>query len=328
MIKKPIFIIILLTFIPTLILMFLLSSDPLFSLYAFITGPFSNSYSFNSMLTRATPLILTSIGAFIALKTNSFNLGGEGQVYLGATLTGILAVYFKDFESPVTLILIIIAALLATGAVTWFSAWLEIKYKISSLITTYLLSMITIHICNFFVTNPFLKANSNILTTENIPNAYTVNSGFIIAVIIAAIIAFLLKQSLLGFELSISGKNRVFADSMGINSVKYKYLGLTMSGALHGAAGVLLVLGNYNSVIVGFYNGLGWNGLSSALLAGNSPITVILTSLFYAYLDTGASYATITSDITIEISAIIKSILFFVISSKLIKNSMIKRSKV
>ncbi|OQY36685.1 MAG: hypothetical protein B6229_09575 [Spirochaetaceae bacterium 4572_7] len=190
MIKKPIFIIILLTFIPTLILMFLLSSDPLFSLYAFITGPFSNSYSFNSMLTRATPLILTSIGAFIALKTNSFNLGGEGQVYLGATLTGILAVYFKDFESPVTLILIIIAALLATGAVTWFSAWLEIKYKISSLITTYLLSMITIHICNFFVTNPFLKANSNILTTENIPNAYTVNSGFIIAVIIAAIIAF------------------------------------------------------------------------------------------------------------------------------------------
>ena len=327
MIRRPISIIILLTIIPTLILMFLLSSDPLFSLYAFITGPFSNSYSFDSMLHRATPLILTSTGAFIALKTNSFNLGGEGQVYLGAMLTGILSVYFIDLESPITLIIIITIALISTGTITWFSAWLEIKYKISSLITTYLLSMITIHICNYFVTNPFLKANSNILTTENIPISYTIHSGFIIAVVIAIIISFLLKQSLLGFELSISGKNRVFADSMGINSVKYKYLGLTMSGVLHGAAGVLLVLGNYHSVIVGFYNGLGWNGLSSALLAGNTPISVILTSLFYAYLDTGASYATITSDVTIEISAIIKSILFFVISSKLIRSNIVKRSR-
>lgn len=286
------------------------------------------------MLNRSAPLLLTSLGAFIALKSNSFNLGGEGQVYLGATVTGILLNMFTETPSPVFFIIAVSIAILATGFLAWMSAWFEHKYKVNTLISTYLLSMATIHICNYFVTGPFLKKGSNILTTESIDMAYrfknilnpsSLSIGFIVAILIVLVISFILKNTLWGYEFTISGRNRDFSESMGIDSHKYQILGITISGMLHGAAGVLLVVGSYHSVVVGFHSNLGWNGLSAALLAGSRPIMVLASSLFYSYLDAGSSYATITSDVTIELSEIIKSILFFVISSKIIKEQLIKK---
>ena len=335
--KYPALIIFTLTIIPLIVLIILLSNNPLFSLYSIITGPFNNVYSFGNMLNNSTPLLLTSLGAFIALKSNSFNLGGEGQVYLGASITGILAIYFNDTPNFLTLIVIIVIAIAATGFLTWVSAWLELNYNVNSLISTYLLSMAVIHICNYFITGPFLMAGSNILTTDKINELYilpkilipsALSIGFIIAIVIVVLTSIFLKNSVWGYEFNISGRNIHFAKSMGINSKKYKIAGLTISGILHGAAGVLLVLGNHHSVIVGINNNLGWNGLSAALLAGAKPIMVIVSSIFYAFLDAGSSYATITSDVTIELSAIIKSILFFVISSRIIKEQFIKKGKI
>ncbi|QEN05027.1 ABC transporter permease [Thiospirochaeta perfilievii] len=332
--KHPVIIIIILTIVPSALLILILSSNPILSFYAFVTGPFSNVYSFGNMLNNAAPLMLTSLGAFIALKSNSFNLGGEGQVYLGATITGILSIYLNNTIGVFTLPFIIIVALFTSGILTWISAWLEIKYRVNSLISTYLLSMTIIHICNYFVTGPFLMEGSNILTTSKINKSYylpkilepsALSAGFLIALILVIIISLYLKNTLWGYEFTISGKNRVFAESMGIKSLNYRVAGLTISGVLHGAAGVILVLGNHHSVIVGINNNLGWNGLSSALLAGSRPIMVIISSLFYSFLDAGSSYATITSDVTIELSQIIKSVLFFVISSRLIKDKFIKR---
>lgn len=339
MIKKllnhPALLIITLTILPALLLMFFLSSDPLLSFYSFFTGPFSNIYIFGNMLNRSAPLILTSLGAFIAFKSNNFNLGGEGQVYLGAVVCGIMLNAGPSDPSLIFFILTILISVLASGFLAWLSAVLERRYGVNTLISSYLLSMSTIHICNYFVTGPYLKEGSNILTTESINITYRLTSilkpsslstGFILAIFTVLIAAFILKNTIWGYEFNISGRNRTFSQSMGINSSRYQMIGLSISGMLHGLAGVLLVIGSYHAVITGFYSNLGWNGLSSALLAGSKPIMVIVSSLFYAYLDAGSSYATITSDVTIELSEIIKSVLFFVISSRLIKEQIIKRS--
>ncbi|MBN2617359.1 MAG: ABC transporter permease [Spirochaetales bacterium] len=332
--KKPALLIVILTIVPTVILVFILSKDPIYSLYVFFTGPFSNKFNFGNMLNRTSPLILTSLGAFIALKSNSFNLGGEGQVYLGATVTGLILTNTAFIPSSLSLLLTIVIVLLTTGFVTFVSSILEEKYNVNSLISTYLISMILIYICDYFVTNLFLLENSNILTTKPIPEIFelksllppsSLSSGFIIAVTIVIMFSFLLKNTVWGYEFTISGRNNAFSKSMGINNKKYKILGLTISGALHGLAGYILVTGSYHSVISGFYMNLGWNGLSSALVAGSRPIMILISSLFFSYLDSGASSATVLSDVTIELSTIIKSVIFFVISSKLIKDSLIKK---
>lgn len=334
--RYPLILVTLLVIIPCTVLMFIFSNSPLYSIYTFFHGPFSNLYNFGNMLNRSAPLILSSLGAFIALRSNSFNLGGEGQVLLGATVTGILAANMKLQPSILSLTIIILSALLASGFITWISAWLESRYNISSLITTYLISMTVIHICRYYITNPFLKRGSNILTTDTIPEYYQLSqilppsnltTGFIISIVITIIITIFLKNTIWGFEFTLTGRNKVFSSSMGINSKIYKILGMTFSGMLHGAAGAILVIGNHHSVIDGFHNGLGWNGLASGLLAGANPIMVIPTSLLYSYLDSGSSYSTITSDVSLELSSIIKGILFFVISSRVIKEKLISRRK-
>lgn len=324
LLKKPPVLLLFLVVIPTILLMLTLSDSPLFSITAFFTGPFTNFYTFLNMITKMTPLLLTSLGAFIALKSNAINLGGEGQVYLGATLTAILLTYF-NINSILLLIPVILLVLLATGLITYISAILENKYRVSSLISTYLFSMGIIHTCNYLITGPFLMKGSNILTTQKIPESLQMDSLFIPALIITILISLIYKYSIIGYEFRISGRNRVFANSMGIKSDYYRISGLTISGMLHGLAGVLLVIGNHHSAIYGFHTGLGWNGLSSALIAGEHPLMVIVSSLLFSYLDSGASYATITSDVTLELSTIIKSILFFVISSKIIKEQLIKK---
>lgn len=331
--KKPIVIILLLTIIPLVTLIFILSETPIHSLIAFFTGPFTNLYTFGNMLNKSTPLMLTSLGAYIALRSNSFNLGGEGQVYLGAALSCILPIILPSLN---IFTVIIIAAILPAIA-TFISGLLEIKYKINSLISTYLVSMILIKICNYLISGPFLKTDSNILGTNEIPDNFkllkilrpsSLSIGVFIAIIVVVIISIAIDKTIWGLKFTLSGNNNKHAELMGISSNKYKLTGLGLSGALHGLAGALFVFGSLHSIIVDSYIGLGWNGLSSGLLAGTKPIYVIFTSLFFSYLDSGAQYATVVSDVTLELAVIVKSLIFFVISSRLIKNHFIKRGKI
>lgn len=330
--KKPIVIILSITITTLVILIFILSETPIFSLISFFSGPFTNLYTFGNMLNRSAPLMLTSLGAYIALRSNSFNLGGEGQVYLGAVLSSILITIFPNFN----IFFIVFLSIILPGFMTLLSGLLEIKYKINSLITTYLISMILVKICNYLISGPFIKKGSNILGTSEIPDKYklleflppsSLSIGLLIALTVVVILSTTIDNTAWGLKFTLSGNNSNHAALMGISSNKYKLAGLGISGALHGLAGVLFVYGNLHSIIVDSYTGLGWNGLSSGLLAGTKPIYVILTSLFYSYLDSGAQYATVVSDVTLELAVIIKSLIFFVISSRLIKNHFIRRGK-
>lgn len=331
--KKPIVIILFFSIIPLLTLILILSETPLLSIRAFFTGPFSSVYAFGNMINRSVPLILTSLGAFIALRSNSFNLGGEGQVYLGVTLSGVLPMIFPE----VNILTILFLSIFLSGLLTLISGFLEVKYNINSLISTYLISMIIIKFCNYLISKPFISPGSNILGTNEIPHSLkllrilppsSLTTGIFISLFTVILFSFFIDKTVWGFKFSVSGRNNRFASLMNFNSSRYKLLGLTLSGAFHGLAGALFVLGSQHSAIVDSYIGLGWNGLSSGLLAGSKAVYVIITSLFYSYLDSGAQYATVVSDITIELSIIIKSILFFVISSRLIKNHFIKRGKI
>lgn len=331
--KKPIVITSLFTIVPLLTLIFLLSNTPFISIRAFLTGPFSSIYAFGNMLNRSVPLILTSLGAFIALRSNAFNLGGEGQVYIGVMLSGIVPILFPN----INILALFIICMFSSGLLTLVSGILELKFNINSLISTYLISMIVIRFCNYLISKPFIEAGSNILGTKEIPESLkllkilppsSLTIGFFISIMAVFTLSFFIGKTIWGFKFSLSGRNSKFASLMDIDSKKYKLLGLTLSGAFHGLAGALFVTGNLHSAIVDSYIGLGWNGLSSGLLAGSNVLFVILTSMFYSYLDSGAQYATVVSDITIELSVIIKSILFFIISSRLIKNHFIKRGTV
>ena len=92
------------------------------------------------------------------------------------------------------------------------------------------------------------------------------------------------------------------------------------SGAFHGLAGAVTILGTHHMCLKGFSGGIGWNGIAVALIARNNPLAVIPAALFFAYIDAGAKSAMINADVTIEIASVVQSIVFFLITAQAIYN--------
>jgi len=307
----------------TIILLSVSSNNPLQSISYFFSGPFSNLYNFGNMLDKAGLLIFAGLGMSIAFRAGVFNLGGEGQVYAGATAAVIISISF-DFPGKFTGIVTVISIGIIMGAlIAGLSGFLRKQWDTDELISSFLVSGAIIHLADYLISSPFKDNSSFLNSTVKIPEilflkqflgSSHLNLSFFIAVIISFAAFIYLFRSTIGYESRLSGLNRKFADYGGIPVKRHFIIPMLISGGLYGAAGSFAVLGNFHMGIKGFTSGLGWNGIAVALIAGNNPAWVIPSALIFAYLDAGTQLAMIHSDLSFEFSNLIKAVIFFLIT--------------
>jgi simple sugar transport system permease protein len=330
--------IIVITFIALLVLVVIvciLSKTPGRTLFYFFIGPFRNVYSFGNMLNNAIPLILGGLGISIAMQTGNLNLGGEGQIYSGAFVATIAALSLGHLGLWGGLIAILAGAFFA-GAMAAFSGFCKARWNTNELITTFLLSNASILIVNYLVNGPFLDPETNLQSTRKIaahlrlplillPSNLSV--ALLIAVVMVIVVYIFLKRTKLGYEFRMAGANEIFARYGGINTKINTVLAMFLSGAFYGLAGGLAVFGTYYGTIKEFSAGLGWNGLAAALVAGFNPSALIPASLFFAWISSGARIAMQNSDITFELASIVQSVIFFLATSLVLRNTFIKKGQ-
>ncbi|MDR2534438.1 MAG: ABC transporter permease [Treponema sp.] len=309
-------------------LAFLLSKTPGKTLGYFFLGPIQNTYYFGNLINSAIPLIFGGLGVSIALQGNSFNLGGEGQLYAGAFVTTIAAI----FLSPLGVFGGIIAFLIGpavSGCVAGFSGLLKIKWNTSELITSFLLSNALILIINYLITGPFLDPATNLQSTRKIPQSFrlplilppsNLSAALFFALAAAALTYIFLYRTLPGYEIRIAGINEGFAKYGGIDTAWSRTMPLFLSGALYGTGGALAVYGTYYATVKEFSAGLGWNSFAVALIARSKPQGVIPAALFFAWIGSGARLAMQFSDVTFEIASIVQSVVFFLVSSAALRD--------
>ena len=317
------------------VLAFIFSKTPGRTLFFFFFGPFSNVFSFGSLLNSAIPLMLGGLGVSIAMKTGNLNLGGEGQIYAGAFTTTITALSLAHlgFLGGVTAILsgIMIAGLAAavSGA---FKAW----WNTSEVITTFLISNILLRIVNYLVNGPFLDPRTNLQATAKIDESLrlpgilppsNLSAALFIALAVLCLAHVFLYRTRRGYEFRISGANEVFARYGGINTKLNTILAMFLSGALYGLAGALAVCGTHYGTIKGFSDGLGWNGLAVALIARFYPPAIIPASLFFAWIGSGARIAMQNSEITFETAFIVQALIFFLATSMYLSSLFRKKQR-
>ena len=322
---KAIIIAIISTLILTIVLLSISSNNPIQSIVFFFIGPFSNLYNFGNMLDRAGLLILAGLGMSIAFRAGVFNLGGEGQIYAGATAAVIVSLNIGITGRFLGIFFAISAGIISGSLIAGFSGFLKKQWNTDELISSFLLSGAIVHLADYLISVPFRDNKSFLNSTTKIPSllfldnplgASHFNISFIIA-IISTIAAFLfLFKTSMGYEIRLSGLNRNFASYGGIPVKRYFVIPMFISGGLYGAAGSFMTLGNFHMGIQGFTQGYGWNGIAVALIAGTNPGYVIPAALIFAYLDAGAQLAMIHSDLSFEFSNLIKAIIFFLITIK------------
>ena len=308
-------------------LIFLLSDEPLKTLYFFFIGPFRNTLSFGNMLNAAVPLILGGLGISIAMKAGHLNLGGEGQVYFGAFVTTAAALSMPALGA-IGACIAVMAGCAASGAMAAISGLCKAKWNTSELITSFLLSSAVITIVNYFVSGPFLDVESSLVTTKKIQQNMrlvqllkpsSLNSGVYIALAAVVFIHIFLTGTKKGYEFRMAGNNELFARYGGINTKLNTVLAIAISGAFYGLAGSVAVLGTHHAVIKEFSAGLGWNGLAAALIAGFYPAAVIPSALFLSWITAGGRIAMMNTGLTFEVVNIVQAVILFLATSVYIK---------
>ncbi len=311
----------------TMVLLLLLGSSPLGALGSFFGGPFSSGLAWGNTLNQASVLILTGLAASIAFGSGSFNLGGEGQVYLGGFAALAAALVLPPVLGWVGLILAVLAGIAAGGLWGGLSGALKARWEADELITTFLLSAAVIPVVNSLITSPtFGAATSYLITSRQVDAAFqlppllppsNLHVGALAVLPLAVVLAVLVNSTPWGYRLRLLGRSRAFAHYAGIPLGRYSLLPLGLSGALHGLAGALGVLGTQHALVQGFSYGWGWNGIAVALIARTNPLAVIPAALLFTFLDQASRMVVLQGQFPFQLSALFQAAILFFITAEL-----------
>ncbi|MBO4991876.1 MAG: ABC transporter permease [Firmicutes bacterium] len=310
--------------------MLITGENPL-EIYAIMfKGAFGGKYYFLTTLTRATPIIITGLGAAIAWSSSYMGIGGEGQMILGGFTCALLALYMPG-PAPVKLVISIVGALVAGGVYSAISAWLLDKFEMSLAISTLMFNYVAQYVTMHFVANRFLDKSGDAKMTQTymideslrfpqlIPG-YSVHLGFIIAVLLVIAVWFLMNRTSFGYESRMTGFNIHFCDYGGVSSKKVMYGILALSGVICAMAGVCEVLGTQYRYVHGTYvnTSYAWIGLNAALISNYNPFGVLITSIILAGISTGGAAIARSTDVPLEISSVIQGCITLFISAKIV----------
>lgn len=292
------------------------SDDPAKILAAFFWGPWSNRWFLGNTLDSMALLLTASLGSLAAFRAGCFNLGGEGQIYLGGCASA--AVLLCKSGIPNSLVLFFAsAAAMATGALMGgVSGILRKKFNASELITSFLLAAALIPAGDYLVSQVLRSPEGNLLATGNfipgrllpkilLPSSLSVS--IIIALLLVFLFHFFIHHTAQGYRFRIAGAAPGFALFGGIDPDKRFVPAFVLSGTLSGLAGFFAVAGTYGMCYQGFSGGLGWNAIAMALIAANEPALLLPSVFIFTWARAGADAAMLQAGFGFETSAFIQA---------------------
>ncbi|WP_424980339.1 ABC transporter permease [Leisingera sp. S232] len=273
-------------------------ANPITAYGEMIRGVFGSVFALSEMLTRATPLIFTGLAAALAFRAKLWNIGAEGQLYLGAMAVVAIGSGYLDAPGFVLLPLIILLGAGAGAAGMMAPTYLKVRFGADEVVTTLLLNFIILIFLQMMLEGPLQDPmglgwpqSAPILDQGMLPplmERMRVHSGLIIALVLAGIAQFMLARSVWGFKLRAVGENAAAARHAGINVNRSLFGVAAISGALAGLAGVSEVAGLKGYLTSDLSPGFGYTGIVVAMLAGLSPVGVVVAALFIASVFVGA----------------------------------------
>jgi simple sugar transport system permease protein len=234
----------------------------------------------------------------VPFRAGLFNLGGEGQLLLGALIAVEVAVSFPGGGgTPVSFVVPLLAGAVAGSVVAAVPALLKARRGVSEIVTTIMLNFIVTFLVQYLVRGPFEGANAVYPTTDVVPSGLRlghygpsalVPMGFMVAVVVALAVWTLTELTRLGWRQRLVGLNRLVAARQGISVPREWIVALALGGALAGLGGAAEALGNQLQVGYSFSPGWGWDAVSIALLARGNALAVVPFALYFAFLRNGA----------------------------------------
>lgn len=281
------------------LLLVLLGESPAI-LFTSLSNTLFTGFGLGYTLYYMTPLIFTGLSVAIAAHCGLFNIGAEGQLYIGSLAIVCVSLLFPGLPHWLAVPLAMTAAAAAGGAWGGIAGVLKAWRGSHEVIVTILLNFLGLSLVNYFILYPFKNPDTQNTETVALAPGYTlkslsalgltafestpVNLSLAIAIVLAVFFYFLLFRSVIGFELRTIGENPTAGRFAGISGRRNMILAFLMSGALAGLVGLNDVLGYQGKLVEGFSPGYGFAGIAVALLARNHPMGILLSAFLFGAL--------------------------------------------
>lgn len=289
------------------IMLQLLGANPVSAYSALLDGAFGSKNALADTIVRATPLLLVALGICIAFRAGVINIGGEGQLVMGAILATLVGLAFPEAPGIVIIPVAMVAGFI--GGAIWggIPGVLKAYYNVNEILSTIMLNIIAVQGMNYLLRGPMidpvqLEAASRIPQTARLAQVFDLprlvptrlHLGALLAVLLAIVVYIFLWRTTAGYRIRAVGLNPDASRYAGINVKRNIVLALLLSGAFAGLAGAVQVYGVHHRMftdgsLAGFTGSAGFNGIVVALFGKLNPLGAIPAAFIFGALIVGAN---------------------------------------
>lgn len=307
--------------------------SPIAAYGSLLNGAFGSARSIANTLAKATPLMFVGLSCALAAHAGLINIGGEGQLYIGALFAVIVPLTLEGTPPVIVIPLSFIMAMAGGALAGAVPGFFKARYGINEVIVAIMLNYIAELFTSYLVSGP-MRGDAWVAQSAQIAPQYrlsillknsSLSTAIIIALVVAGMLYFFLWKTKKGFELRCVGSNHFAAEAVGIRPRRFIFLAMCSSGALAGLTGAAEVLGSYGRFIDGFSPGFGFTALAVAVLGRNRPLGTIVTAILFGALSAGSVTMSRKEGISTDISLLIQGLVILFVAAPRIVESLLDR---
>lgn len=296
--------------------------NPLSGLYYFFLDPLTSLWGVEQLIIKATPLVIIALGLSVCYLSNTWNIGAEGQLTVGAITGSILPVLYPDFVSPAVFPLMLLMAAAGGAAYAAIPALLKTRFGTNEILTSLMLVYCSTLFLDWLVRGPWRSPQgynfpitidfneSAILNSVPVGGVY-LNASAVVALVLVAVLAVVMRSTLKGFEIRVLGQSPRAGAFAGFSHRRMTVFAFALSGALAGIAGMMVVMAEIQKLQPVISPGYGFTAIIVAFLGRLNPVGILIAGLVIASSYLGGEAIQTSMQMSSKAATLIQGLLLF-----------------
>jgi ABC-type uncharacterized transport system permease subunit len=294
--------------------------NPIKALYAYFIQPLTALWSVKDLIVKMTPLVLIGVGLAICYLSNTWNIGAEGQLALGAIFGSVIPVYFPQWGGPVPIVLMLLLGIL--GGMVWAAipATLKVRFGTNEILTSLMLVYVAQLLLDWVARSPWRDPQGHNFPNSRpfgpgqiLPSLFGIKLNFFLALIIAVAAWYMLRNMLTGFQIRVLGQAPRAGAFAGFSQNRMIMLAFLISGGLAGLAGVCEAMGPLGQLRISVSPGYGFTAIIVAFLGRLNPLGIIVAGFVLALSLVGGEAVQIKFGVSSQFANVFQGMLLFLV---------------
>jgi general nucleoside transport system permease protein len=297
--------------------------DPFQSYKDIFTSTLGSAYGFSEVIVAMIPMLITALAVALPSRVGLINVGGEGQLYIGAAFATFGALTFSSLSVWLLLPLMVLLGMLGGALWAFIPGYLKSIGLVNETITSLLLNSVAPKIIGFLIFGFWHSPmdtvkTANFVLAARLPSFFgtRIHLGLVFGLMLLIIFWLVMKYTRWGLEMRAIGSNAQAAKRNGIPLSKYLVVIMCLGGAIAGLAGMVQVSGYYGTLLLNFSMSLGFMGFMICWLAGGEPLGIVLMSFVVAVITTGGNLLQLTRDLPYAVINILLAFTLFIVLAR------------